>query len=449
MKASKYNSFYPFKMKSGEYIAHNSFTNALAIMSKEDYMEFKRYQSDATYKLEESLVQSLQKGGFLIGDDVDEMELLRHRLRLDTYSNDGLGLTIAPTLDCNFCCSYCYEQGCEQHGMMSEKTQNSIVDMVKTLAPHLSTLQVSWYGGEPLLALNIIERLTKQFLDLTKEFGIEYNAGIVTNGYLFTPDNVARLLACKVSYCQITIDGNADVHDSRRPHKSGAGTYKTIIDNLLATSKMFPHISLRVNIDQDNKDAITNVKQALEARGIENVAPYPAPICDNNGCYSSDRCLSIKDFSQFECDVLLSKGDSESIFKKYPQSHSAVCCATAMNSYVISADGALYKCWSDIGRKEFSFGNINSGITNIMNQILYIKQDPTRDPKCRKFKFLPSCLGGCPYKRRTGNSNTCMYFTSLNKRYLKKIAEIIDDKQIGQRCDDANEANSISYTAGR
>ena len=42
-------------------------------------------------------------------------------------------------------------------------------------------------------------------------------------------------------------------------------------------------------------------------------------------------------------------------------SNYGVCGAISLNSFVIGPDGALYKCWNDIGYSERSIGNLEKG----------------------------------------------------------------------------------------
>ena len=55
-------------------------------------------------------MEDLKHGGYILRDDIDELELISLNLLQSRYSTSGLGLTIAPTSDCNFRCIYCYEK---------------------------------------------------------------------------------------------------------------------------------------------------------------------------------------------------------------------------------------------------------------------------------------------------------------------------------------------------
>jgi uncharacterized protein len=83
---------------------------------------------------------------------------------------------------------------------------------------------VTWYGGEPLLGIPVIERLTSKFKEICERKKAEYTAGSI-NGYLFTTKIVKQLLGLGIDFAQITVDGPKETHDSRRPLVGGGQTY--------------------------------------------------------------------------------------------------------------------------------------------------------------------------------------------------------------------------------
>ena len=58
----------------------------------------------------------------------------------------------------------------------------------------IKRFSVSWYGGEPLMALPIIEKLSEAFFRLCEENGVKYTESIVTNGYLLTKENLTGII---------------------------------------------------------------------------------------------------------------------------------------------------------------------------------------------------------------------------------------------------------------
>jgi uncharacterized protein len=70
----------------------------------------------------------------------------------------------------------------------------------------------------------------------------------------------------------------------------------------------------------------------------------------------------------------------------------------------VNYDGEIYKCPGLIGRKEFSAGDISTGIKD------YRKShhiDNWKNDECLECAYLPLCFGGCRYMKlvRDGEMN--------------------------------------------
>ncbi len=72
----------------------------------------------------------------------------------------GVGLTICTTMGCNFDCPYCFEN--HKAGKMSAEVQDDVVALAERMldAAQRKALSVTWFGGEPLLAPDVIEALS-------------------------------------------------------------------------------------------------------------------------------------------------------------------------------------------------------------------------------------------------------------------------------------------------
>jgi uncharacterized protein len=69
---------------------------------------------------------------------------------LAAISSDSLGLIILPTEACNFRCVYCYETF--EHGKMNPILVQALKKFITSRISDLSSLSISWFGGEPLCA---------------------------------------------------------------------------------------------------------------------------------------------------------------------------------------------------------------------------------------------------------------------------------------------------------
>ena len=78
---------------------------------------------------------------------------------------------------------------------MTEDVQEDVASLAERLMKTSRSyfLSVTWFGGEPLLAPDVIKALSEKLMALAKEQGADYSAGIVSNGYLLTPEAVEML----------------------------------------------------------------------------------------------------------------------------------------------------------------------------------------------------------------------------------------------------------------
>ena len=265
---------------------------------------------------------------FLIDDDVDEESIIRHEQLCARYDNTRMGLVIAPTSNCNFRCVYCYERKVLRTSMMTEETQDAIIDAVKAAANHLEMLSVTWYGGEPLLAVDIIERLSKKFLEICEENNIQYAASIVTNGYLLNRDVVKKLNELKVSRYQITLDGKKEIHDANRPLANGGGTYDIITRNIIDVKDDIPGISLRINTGRHNVQDVKDIFDWVRENHLEDkVFPYLGKITntDDDDPITSI-CLTEDEFVRARLNLIRNGTDKfEDVFSVYPNPVRTYC----------------------------------------------------------------------------------------------------------------------------
>ena len=415
MKVSNYNFFFANEYEDDKYIAYNSLSNSLALIDSEKYKQYLDFEKNGVQINDKKLVEDLKKGSFILNDGVDELLIIRHNMYAAKFDKSSFGLTIAPTSDCNFRCTYCYERDAINNCYMNEETENNIVKMLKNRAAYISNFNVMWYGGEPLLAVNILKRLSEKFIKICNDNNIAYNAGIITNGYNLTKKNWEILKECKVDFIQITIDGDEKTHNERRIYKNGKATFNKIISNLINLKDEIIPVSLRINVDKTNFSKTEEVLKIISYNGLTDVVrPYLAKVENYNNCCDESNCLSVNEFESLNMafmELMEVNGYKVEGTKKYryPTRKNVICTCDKFESYTINADGEVYKCWNDIGKGKYSINNINDSDNVKFNQIYldYIMFDPTVNEKCSKCKYIAICMGGCPNKRINSPEQVC------------------------------------------
>lgn len=428
MKQSNYNFLYDLESEENSVLIYNSRTNALAVMDAKHTHMFNAFVHNKREITDEEFLKSLVDGGFVVEDDVSELSIIKYQLLSSRFNTKVLALTIAATSDCNFRCIYCYEKNSMKAGSkMTDETKENLIKFIGEQMDTIEQLSINWYGGEPLLVMDIIEEMSERLIKLCEEKGVAYTAGIVTNGYLLSTEIARRLAVCKVTNMQITIDGPEEIHNKRRPLAGGQGTFKKILENVKDSKGLIDHISIRINTDQENVNETNKLIKDIKEMGVdsENVSFYLGFVESHNDCYLDEKCLTAEAFSKKHLDFMKENGIH--LMNAYPALVANFCGADLKNSFVVDSAGLLYKCWNDVGIVERAVGSVaphDADDTRRYNDLLYydyMLYDATEDEECRDCKFLPICMGGCPFRRR-GNGNRCVDKKYIMEEYLRACA---------------------------
>ena len=152
------------------------------------------------------------------------------------FNWDVFMATLIPTEGCNFQCSYCHKN--HPAASMTRDTLDQIEEYITAQAPRHKQVVLAWLGGEPILCKDTVLEVSEMIQNLQKQHGFQYTAKMTTNGYLLDEKLFRQFCQAGITSYQITLDGWN--HDKTRPHVSGKGTLRTIIDNLVALSKLPP-----------------------------------------------------------------------------------------------------------------------------------------------------------------------------------------------------------------
>ena len=405
MKASHYNRI--LQASDGTWLAFNAWTTALAEIEP-DQIEFLRRllaEPDRTpcdTAEKRAMREGLLEARFLIDDEVDELatakaDLLRDRLRVDQ-----LHLTIAPTMDCNFRCDYCFEEHLKVS--MSKHVQDKLLEFTTEKLAAAQALYVTWYGGEPLLprAFPVLERLSEKFIEHCRPRDIDYQAHLVTNGFFLDRPKLERMVELGVNKVQVTLDGPPAKHDQRRHLVSGRGTFERILQNLKDTVDL-AEFQVRINVDARNSMEAIEVVEILVREGLgHKVRAYLAQVThDGAACGNiQELCYSSQDFARMEVEVYREAGRRGLPLSRYPfRLAGAFCTADRLNGYVVAPNGLLFKCWHEVTMSpERSIGSLLDGQQPAQRAVedRWLSWDALSKSGCRSCDVMPLCHGGCP-----------------------------------------------------
>jgi uncharacterized protein len=277
-------------------------------------------------------------------------------------TNDHLHLIVNPTERCNLRCAYCYETFAL--GKMPQTIISGIFSLVKRRAEKgLKTFRLEFFGGEPLVAWDVVERLARGLLDICRANGTEMLGGMTTNGVLLTRSRLDRLAACDVRAFQVTLDGPKAVHDRRRVARQGEGSFDAVW-KALETLKAAPHsldVLIRMHFDPTTlghlfgaAGFVRRVSTALVKDDerfrlhFHAVGRWGGPHDDETPVFASavDGQAAIETL----IDEALAAGCSPTQFVQLRRDAAlgeaghAICYAARANAFVIRSDGRVAKC---------------------------------------------------------------------------------------------------------
>jgi uncharacterized protein len=408
MKPSKYNIF----VKDGDSVyAVNLLSRAAIELSIDAYETLNTLmeKSDcscisSTWNEDpdlRSFMKTLIDGMFILDDGFDELAYIRYRSHQERFDNSQLGLVITPTMGCNFSCHYCFENKTDTY--LSEDAQARILQLVASNIVGRENLSVQWFGGEPLRALDIIEKLSRKFISLSNAAGARYAATVITNGYLMTKDVSHLLNELGVRTVQISLDGDRSLHNRTRYEQPGKGSFDTILENIRHASKLLS-IKVRVHVAPFN---LKSVQQLIDTLGQEGMAEhisqlYFAPLFNykpnmQGQAYQPDgiRFMTSQEFATIQIDLLRRASKWGFTVPDFLDASYGICTAVRGNTLVIDASGNLLKCYKDVGVTTESIGTVETGPKPNQNLMKWMDIQIPRDEECRDCQFLPICLGGC------------------------------------------------------
>lgn len=439
-KSSLYNVI--SKALDGNILIQNSLYGTNIKIGAEYRERFIRVCDGGEYEVNEiPLAEELIKANVFVKADSDEKSLVEYHCNSIIYSNEVLHLSIIPTDACNFRCKYCYESS--QTHYMSDDMVESIKMYLTNAAKKYRGIYISWYGGEPTLAINKVMDIMEHAKKVCRTNGIPLYGQMTTNGYLLSKDIFVALLGNHVLSYMITIDGTEETHNNQRPHKTNGDSYSVILDNLRnirdhVHNKNF-RIGIRINItphilpylkeyvdllskefSNDNRFGI--IWEWVKDWGGEQICHNYELVMDS---YESTEYRKYLEYIT-QTGVQIDRGQAHS------RLGSEMCIASRKNGYTINYDGKIYKCamaiYDDTLDDVNCIGRISKEGKLIIDEqlnALWVGQGELPE-KCGKCKYYPECMGLlCPLAMKIRKVFMCPQILDKESEYIARNMEAL------------------------
>ncbi len=432
LKKSQFNIY--IEQIENKYIVFNNSSLSMIELRKDIFYSLK---NDKINEIDLKTLKELKKGNFVVNSELNEVDKLLQIRETLIRRRHSFGLQICPTFACNFNCSYCYQKTKFPGKYMSNEIMNYIIEYIKAFSKSSTKrIDVFWYGGEPLLAIDIIDNLSKNIISFCNNHDIIYFSGISTNGYLLNKERIKLLLKNKIEFFQITVDGPKEIHDKRRKLLNDKGTYDRIIKNIYTLLNEGGYVFVRINIDKDNINFISQLINEFENKkffsfekfeiGASRVAKY-GYVCNK----AKEKIIEDNEIDHYEDIYGINKMMENYSHPVLPKIDLFGCLALSELTFGVDPEGNIYKCDRLVGEEKEYCGNIKDSLfKKSHNYTKWQDYDKFKDEECINCSMLPVCGGKiCPYelviqKKKVGLCNKAdkekRFIENLKKLYLKQ-----------------------------
>ena len=413
------------KNNNGRYIIFSTVTRAVVLLEEREFQRLSLGKTEGLFS--ENEIEELIRKHILVDKDLNEDNYIDFELHYDRLTTKTFTSFVALSTLCNFSCVYCYEKG--QVKKCNRMSHSDIDKLVKWYDERLTAgdydcCHVELYGGEPLL---FFEDLC-YFLNLLKKVldrrSICLKLGMISNGYLLDQEKAAYLANMGLEEIQITIDGIREVHNSRRPLKTGAGTFDQILANIQRNQGMGFTFVIRISFDDTNIQPARELIACLDEYGLhENILLYFAPIhqtiAQQESTYSFCSKAVITDDNTLLHTFAALYSEAQARGYRIPYCYTdGPCMTVSKDSCLIAPDGGLYKCVEMIDEDELCIGNVFEGGYN-SRYYDFVSAPVLKECLRKGCIFAPMCGGGCMMQAYMENHN-CVT-ARCNRAFLEKM----------------------------
>ncbi len=361
---------------------------------------------------------ALREAGFVVEDPAEDAALLAAAVTTwrEEVARTQTQLIVVPSFGCNLACTYCYQELFDTSGaaLIAPEAIEALFAYVDRhhlggkVRPYLTL-----FGGEPLRDTPAHRDRLGRFLAGAAARGMK--VAVVTNGHDLAP-LVPLLAGGPVKEVQVTLDGPRELHDARRPHRDGRGTFDRIVAGLDALVAAGVPVNLRVVADKENLPHLPALAAFAAARGWLDLPAgrFKTQVGRNYelfGCASRQDAAALFDRVELwaryvelcEAEPLLRRFHAP---RFHGLSHLAAtgelppanfdACPATKTEWAFGPDGGVFGCTATVGHPAHRLGSYFPEETRDEAAIARWSGRTTFTiPACQGCALAPVCGGGC------------------------------------------------------
>lgn len=354
--------------------------------------------------------------------------------KLLAQNQDVHQLYMILTTGCNYACKYCRQKQCKSSvatDIMSKETAHLLIDTFMQ-TPSTRKKGIVFYGGEPLLAKDVLLDAIAYIRSLDPDFKVELN--LFTNGSMASAE-VAEFFAQNQVFIIVSYDGLPEANDKLRVMADGAPTSAETVSGFKMYKEHGCKVGISMTVGGHNIDTLDDSIKYLTGLNPENIG-FNLPHDDEKNPLRADQPVSFVNNSIDKFWHAATQGlYVEHIIRKVrlfvERRFKFVECPAAFGRIVAMPNGDLGFCEGAIGYDNFFFpeqdwANMESKRACWKNSL------PIFDQRCAKCPAIGICGGGCPLDGYFANqelsnfdSVRCEFAKVILDKMLEKIAAMI------------------------
>jgi len=338
--------------------------------------------------------------------------------------------------DCNLRCKYCFADEGEYHGRrqtMSVEVGKKAIDFVIEKSGPRKNIEVDLFGGEPLMAFDIIKEIVEYAKIQEKLHKKNIRFTMTTNATLLN-DEIMKYMDENMGNIVLSIDGRKSVNDKVRVKVDGSGSYDRILPNIKKMVQMRDKSKsyyVRGTFTRENTDFFEDIKHMADLGFKEiSIEPVVLPPEHELSLREEDLPVIFEQYDKLYKDMLQRYKDGNE-FKFYhfnidlqggPCVYKRISGCGAGHEYIaVTPDGDIYPCHQFVGNKDFLMGDIYNGMHNKKMELEFKEAHIYNKPKCTDCWAKFYCSGGCQANNYNFNGDMHIPYEIGCKMQKKRI----------------------------
>lgn len=300
----------------------------------------------------------------------------------------------------------------DDEGVMKPQTARAAIDFLLRSSQNIKHLEVDFFGGEPLLAMDTIRETVSYGQEAASRCGKSIQFTITTNGVLLD-ESVRQFMNENKILAVLSLDGRPEIHNRMRHLRRNHGSspsYDLVLPHFqqLAENREQDEYYVRGTYTRFNLDFASDVLHLLDL-GFDSVSVEPVVEPDTTRPYA----LCAEDLQTIEAEYfrLADLLAERSVDGKRPQPrffhfqidlNGGPCvgklvtgCGAGHQYLAVTPAGELYPCHQFVGKAEFRLGSVYHGIDRPQISRMFAAANALTKPACRSCWARYLCGGGC------------------------------------------------------